>query len=293
MDLSELSLSNALSRENLQTEDPERFTLYTSLIRVGLSTSFGAFAVFLIVLILFVPSLTSTPFGQTGTTVFGLLSSAISYRIYRAIKISNSTVLTAGRKTVGPDNLWRKSTKTTIRRTGTSLVALLSAPTAVYLGFRALDFVLSSTASYQEGMFSTLGEPAKLLLVTAVFAFDMGILTISLGCVLVFGSLLTPLRSAVMRGYRYLRLRGILLLYRSLERITGSSQLTEPEKVCERCFSSSFRVRENTDGISEYELICSRCKRPFAGVNEYEEYKYGNEAWENIHSTEEPVSVQE
>jgi len=293
MDLSELSLSVALSRENLQTEDPERFTLYASLIRVGLSTSFGAFAVFLIVLILFVPSMTSSPIGQTGTTVFGLLSSAISYKIYRAIKISNSTVLTAGRKAVGPDSLWRKSTRTTARRAGTSLVALLSAPTAVYLGFRALDFVLSSTASYQEGMFSTLGEPIKLLLVIAVFAFDLGILTISLGCMLVFGSLLTPLRSAIMRGYRYLRLQVILVTYRNLERITGLSPLAEPEKICERCFSSSFKVREDTDRLSEYELACSRCKRPVAEVNEYEEYKHGENAWKDVHATEGPVSVQD
>lgn len=292
MNFPQLSLSVALSRENLQTEDPERFTLYVSLIRVGLSISFGALAIFLIVLIVFAPSLIATPFGQTGTTLFGLLSSAISYKIYRASKISNSTFLTAGRKTVGPDNLWRKSTKTTVRRVGSSLVALLTAPFALYVGSKALDFVLRSTSSYREGMLSTLGEPAKSLFLVSVLALNAGILTISLGCVLVFWSLITPLRSAVMRGYRCLRLQSITLIYCSLERISGVSQY-KPDEICEECFSSSFRLRRNEGGHSEYELVCSRCKRPFAGVKEYEEYEYGDEALKAIHSTERAVSVQD
>lgn len=293
MDFSQLSLSVALSRENLQTEDPERFTLYASLIRVGLSISFGALAIFLIVLVVFAPSIMPGPFGQTRTTLFGLLSSAISYKIYRVSKVSNSTVLTAGRGAVGPDSLWRKSTKTTFRRVVSSLVALLISPLALYIGFLALDIISKSTSSYREGMLADLGPAAEFSLLGSVFAFNAGILTISLGCLLVFWSLTTPSRSALIRGYRCLRLQFITLIFRSLERISGVSQYTEPEMICGECFSSSFRVRRNVNGQSEYELVCSRCKRPFAGIKEYEEYKYGDEALKATHSGERQVSVQD
>lgn len=293
MDITQLSLSVALSRENLQSEDPQRFTLYASLIRVGLSISFGALAIFLIVLLVFAPSLMAVPFGETGTTLFGLISSAISYKIYRISKVSNSTVLTAGRDAIGPDNLWRKSTKSAARRVVSSVVALLMAPLVLFLGVKVLETISRSTAPYSEGMLSGIGTVAELPLLVSVFAFNAGTLTISLGCVLVFWSLITPLRSALMRGYRYYRLQSIIRIYRALERISGVSHYEKPEKMCEECFSSSFRLRKNTDGQSEYELVCSRCKRPFAGLQEVEEYKYGDEAIKASHLGETQISIED
>lgn len=293
MDITQLSLSVALSMENLKRENPQRFTLYASLVRVGLSISFGALAIFLIVLLVFAPSLMAVPFGQTGTTLFGLISSAISYKIYRASKVSNSTVLTAGRDTVGPDNLWRRSTKSTARRAISSVVALLIAPLALFLGVRALDLIITFTAPYSDGMLSDLGTVAELSFLLSVLAFNAGILTISLGCVLVFWSLITPLRSALMRGYRYWRLQSTTWIYQVLERISGVSHYEKPEKICEECFSSSFRLRKNVDGLSEYELVCSRCMRPFAPLKEFEEYKYGEEAKKASHSGEPQRSIQD
>jgi|GEM_PF-4367270 len=293
MDISQLTLSEVLSRKNLQTEDPGRFTLYTSLIRVGLSIVFGSLAIFLIVLIVFAPSLIETPFGQTGTIIFGLLSSAISYKIYKAIKVSNSTVLTAGRDPVGPDTLWKKATKTTGRRLSSSLAALLIVPIAVFVMLLAMDFVLASVSSYGEGVLSPLGEPAKLSIIISVLSFDIGIITISLGCILVFWSLITPFRSALARGYRFLRLRSIIAIYHSFERITGISKYGEPEIICEECFSSSFTLRRNEEGLSNYELRCSRCKRPSALIDEYETYKYGDEAIKALHSEENTIFTQD
>lgn len=293
MDISELSFLAAISRDNLQREKEGRFTLYSSLIRVGICTTFASLAVFLIVLIVVAPSLITVPLGETGTVLFGLLSSAISYKIYRAIKVSNSTVLAAGRGVATPDRLWKKSTKTTSRRVVSSLIFLVTAPIAPYVGLKFLDFVSMSTASYREGFLSDLSWGAELIVVLSVIAFNAGLLTIALGCLLLFWSLTTPFRSAVMRSYRYLRLQLIRAIYRGVERVSGVSQYSDPEKICDACFSASFRLQSNDDGLTEYELVCARCMRRFATLQDYQEPSRGAEAVEAVNSEDGRVAIQD
>lgn len=274
MDTSELSLTSAFSRENLETEDPHRFSLYVSLIRVGISISFAGLGASIISLILFAPSLVSVPLGQTGKVLLGLFTSIVSFKIYQLFKLSNTTVLAAGRTVVGVDSLWRKSTRTTTRRIVVIILSVILSPSVLVGGFTVFGFVTDSTSGYTDGVLSELGTGGEVTLFISILAFNAGIVTISLGLLLVFWALLTPLRSALYRGFRFGKIKSKMVIYDWIENLSGVSLYTPPEKICDKCFSTSFKMGIENDEPKKFLLLCSHCGRQYGTISNLEKLNH-------------------
>jgi hypothetical protein len=275
MEPSDSSFSEALSSGSNLGAD-RTFSLYFSLVRVGLSILSASFAVGAIVVLLYAPTLLKSQLSLAERVGLSILTSAAAFKLVKFFRFSNTTVLKAGSERAGGNPIWGKITESKIRMGASILVFIILSALIVLLGLAVIDIVPAETSEFQEGSLSDLGPLGKLILNMSSVAFVVGVIFSSVGFALLIWTVLIPVRSSVLRGYYYIRYR-LIIVSRSFINTISDVHVVEPsEHICSNCFYDKFRVQSNEvfspeDISGDYSLVCGRCNEELGTVDSINE----------------------
>lgn len=229
--------------------------MVANLMRTGIALIMASTLLGSMILVLFAPTLPFLPISGMERVGAGFLSSYISYRLYKAFRISNIALLQMGQVTGGMENQpW--SGKLIILFL--SLVLIVLSPIIGALSVKKVDELII------QGLLSDAGFLLKLSVLSTIVIYGIGITILFTGASLMIIAVLTPYRAFLFVLYRIFKRNIFTSVSNAFEYISGVSLYTEPDIVCEKCFTSNFIFEQLKYDNELYVAICANCSKTYA-----------------------------
>lgn len=263
------SIEDVYKEISASSSEGFKFSIYFSLVRVGLVVLAASGMLFTISMLLFAPTFSFIPYGRSGQVLLGIVGTAFAVKIYNLYKLSSRTFLIAGRDPVGGGGgkIWRSTSKSSMRRFISSILFFILAIN-ILSGTLYLFAKWNQATGYNaDGFFAKLNPELDFLLFISVFLLLLGGILIFSGFILAAWILSTIFRSFFLIFYWRLKNKAVRLLFDRIEKYTGISLSAESKVICPICYNNSFKFRGNRSQYNvDYEIRCSQCSNDLDSV---------------------------